>query len=200
ADAGVELLAQNLKRAVGLEKWVVRTERVLKDALHVPVVFLERAALERCNVHALECDRSLRTPDEPQDHLADGALAAAALADQRHDLSCDDVEGDGDDSAQLLTAERADALDLGNLVQLKHGRRPPASRRRSARLRPRRRAALQDSDGAPPGTGPGSGSRSAGRVAAAGCRGCPSTAARRASRRLPAATRSEAGCTGGGGS
>ena len=82
----------HLEHPVGLEDRVVRAERVLEDALHVPVVGAELATTERRHVLPVDRDRAGRDRRQPQDHPADGRLAAAALADQRDDLAALDRE------------------------------------------------------------------------------------------------------------
>ena len=58
--------------------------------------------------------------EEPQDHLPDGRLAAAALADERDDLAGADVEADVPNCEELAAAERADTVGLAAGVDLEH--------------------------------------------------------------------------------
>ena len=69
------------ERSVGLEDGVVRAEDP-EHALHPAVVLFQGRSLEGGNVDAVKADRAWWS-DEAQDHLADGALATAALADER---------------------------------------------------------------------------------------------------------------------
>ncbi len=57
---------------------------------------------------------------QPQDHPADGRLAAPALADQRDDLAGLNVEAHVGDSGQLGAAEHARPEDLRDAVELEH--------------------------------------------------------------------------------
>ena len=112
--------AQDREDAVCLEDRVVGAERVLEDALHVAVVRLEPAAAERGDVDAVEGDRPAGHPEQPEDHLPDGRLAAAALADERHDLARSDLEADVADGLELAAAERADPVRPAAGVETQH--------------------------------------------------------------------------------
>ena len=57
--------------------WVERRVRVLEDDLHPPPVGLERRPADARDVAAVEADRAGRRVDQPQQHAADGRLAAA---------------------------------------------------------------------------------------------------------------------------
>jgi hypothetical protein len=56
--------------------------------------------------------------DQPQDDPAEGGLAAAALADQRHHLAAVDAEADRAQRRRDVTAEGAGPVELGDLVDL----------------------------------------------------------------------------------
>ena len=87
AQPGEVARPDHAEHAIDLEDGVVRAERVLEDALDVSVVVAELAAAEARDVATVERDRAGRRLGQPQDHPADGRLAAAALADQGDDLT-----------------------------------------------------------------------------------------------------------------
>ncbi len=120
AEPGEVLAAEHREHAVGLEDRVVRAERVLEDTLYVGVVRLQRSAAERGDVHAVEDDVPAGDLEEPEDHLPDGRLAAAALADEGDDLAGVDVEADVPDREELTAAESADAVRLAAGVDPQH--------------------------------------------------------------------------------
>src|SRR5919108_175129 len=72
------------------------------------------------DVDAVEGDGAAADRGQPQDQLADGGLAAAALADERDHLAGPHLEADVADGGELLAAEDADLVDLGDPLQLQH--------------------------------------------------------------------------------
>ena len=60
------------------------------------------------------------TSRQPEHHPADARLAAAALADERHDLPGPDVEGDVGDGRDALAAERAGLELLRHSLEAEH--------------------------------------------------------------------------------
>jgi hypothetical protein len=108
----------HLEDAIGLVDRVVGAEWILKDPLDMPVVLLERMALERHDVGAVELDRPFGHGGKAQDHPSDGRLPASALSDQRDDLAGLNIEGDVADRGQPLPAEGTDAVDLGAVCEL----------------------------------------------------------------------------------
>ena len=170
-------VADDREDAVGLEDRVVGAERVLEHALHVcgssPAGRVPRG---RAMSVPSNRDRPRRRRPEPQDHAADRALAAAALADQRDDLAGLDREADVAHGDELGAAERADPVASWRRGRARASRRTPSpSTRRGGRARPRRRAAARRTSRTRAGSGAGSGSRWAGRGATAGGRGCPAS-------------------------
>ena len=88
---------------------VERRVRVLEDDLHPPPVGLQRGALERGDVRAVEDDRAGRRVDEPQQQPADGRLAAARLADEAERLAAPDLEAHAVDGLDLADRPLQDA-------------------------------------------------------------------------------------------
>ena len=109
-----------MKTRSRLEDRVVGAEGVLEDALDVGVVLLQLPSLEGRDVDTVERDHAAGDSYEPKDHLADGRLPAAALADERHDLARRHIEADIVDGQKLGAAERAHAVGLAARVELQH--------------------------------------------------------------------------------
>ena len=100
---------------------VERTERVLKDELHVPAVFVQRFALQGQHVPpfaALVVDDPTRIRCQgAHDRLAQGCLAAAALADQAQAFAMTDFETHAVDRAhRRRPAALADAVALDQVL------------------------------------------------------------------------------------
>src|SRR5262249_52050773 len=86
---------------------VDRAERVLED--HRDIARVGQALLPRAQPAqrlSLEVDLSLRRLVQPREQAGDGGLAAAALADERHDLASVDGEVDVVDRVQRLPGEQ----------------------------------------------------------------------------------------------
>ena len=115
-----ELAAYQAEDAVRLEDWVIRTEGVLENSLNVPVIGLELGALLVRHVDPVKRDRALRDVDQLEHHLPNGGLAAAAFPDERNDLARVDVETDVANRDQVLPAESACLVGLGDAVEAKH--------------------------------------------------------------------------------
>ena len=94
---------------------------VLEDPLHVPVVVPE---LGRCPRLVTSRPSNVIEPGgragEPEDHAADGRLAAAALTDQRDDFARLHGEAHGGHGGHLGLSEHARLEDLRDVMELKH--------------------------------------------------------------------------------
>src|SRR5690606_6975103 len=101
-------------------------ERVLEHALHPAVVLLAPPPGEAADVGAVERDPPLADRGEPEDHLADRALAAAALPDEGDHLAGRHLEADVAHRGERPAAERADAVPLGDVLQPEHPSPLPA--------------------------------------------------------------------------
>ena len=162
----------------------------------VAVVGAQRVALEPGDVGPLVGDAALGDRDQAQDHLADGRLAAAALADQRHDLAGCDREVGLAHGEEPAAAEGTDAIDLGPRSRVSIRSDLPA----------RDGMAVVDllNGGCSTHCASASGQRARNRQPVGGLSsdggvpGCPPAAARRTGRPSRAATRSASSCTGGG--
>src|SRR6516162_8685560 len=97
---------------------VVGAERVLEDALHMPVVVAQPALGVAGDVRAVEGHRAAGRLDEPQDDLADRGLAAAALADQGDDLALVQLEADLPQRRGQTAGPAGRPEQLGDLVHL----------------------------------------------------------------------------------
>src|ERR1035437_1989509 len=170
-DAGEILVAAQTEDAICLKDRVVRAERILEDALDVTVVRLDAASSNARYVGPVQTDGTMADVDELENHLADGRLAAAALADQRGDLASVYVKADIADGGQFLPAEGADTVDLGNPVQAKHLLQWPSSRRPNGRCRLPRMAAPPRTCRRQEGSALGSGNPLGASEVTAGCRG-----------------------------
>src|SRR5579864_7415149 len=107
---------------------VQRPERVLEDELHlraVPEHFL--AAAYARDVAPVVDDRAGARVVQPREQARDGALAAAALADERGDAARLERERDVFDRVQLLPAQRS--ADREGLAQVADLERAHASTR-----------------------------------------------------------------------
>ena len=120
AEARQEGAADQVEHPVGLEDRVVRAERILEDALDARVVPAQAAAVEPGHVLAPEADRAVGHVRQPEDEAADRRLAAAALADQRDDLSRLNLERDVGDGGDALAAERAGLELLRDAFEAEH--------------------------------------------------------------------------------
>src|SRR5205085_5129641 len=105
---------------------IQRSERILKNELHLPAKLLQILALEREDVDqssmVVESDRARIRVHRPQQHLAEGRLAAPALTDQTETLASLDLETDrvdGDDArTRFRTAEQPALADRVGLSQV----------------------------------------------------------------------------------
>ena len=87
---------------------VQRSERILEDHLHLrPVMQDVAAATDVRHVLALEEDAATRRLVQAGEHARHGALAAAALADERGDRARAQREGDVVDGMQAAAADEA---------------------------------------------------------------------------------------------
>ena len=89
--------------------------------MHVGVVGAQPPASEAGDVDPVEGDPAAGHPGQPQDHPADGALAAAALPDEGDHLASADLQVDVVDRDQLAAAEGADPVGLGDALEPQHG-------------------------------------------------------------------------------
>ena len=111
--------------------------RVLEDHLHVAALLAELFTLERRQLDAVEADGPGGDRQEPQDRLADGALAASTLTDEPERCTVGDVEidavdrADGSDDAIEQDAF-GDREIYGETADLKHRPPVPTSTRRPA--------------------------------------------------------------------
>src|ERR1019366_427972 len=86
--------ADQLEDPVRAVDRVARAERVLENALHVPVVVPQLGPLEGGDVVSVEEDLPATGGGQPQHDPAERRLAAAALADERDHLTWFDVKAD----------------------------------------------------------------------------------------------------------
>ncbi len=113
---------------------VQRRERILEDHLHLRAVADERAPPpDLADVLAAEENPPFRRLVEPGDEARDGALTAAALADERGHAPRPELEGDVVDSAQDPAPHERRAAEGEVLRQALHFDRRAAHRRSSAR-------------------------------------------------------------------
>jgi len=164
-------------------------KRILEDSLDMTVVGLTAPPWIPATSVPIAGYRSAADLDELENHLADGRLAAAALADERDHLALVHVEADVANRHQFLPAEGADLVGLGDSVEAKHllGGLPARDRvvagdLDKGRLLPHLSKAS--------GQRPGSDSPWEGSAAAGGLPGIPESFCSRSERPLPEATRS----------
>jgi hypothetical protein len=90
------------------ETRVERLVRILVDDLHPSPQCPKVTLRETHDVHAVEGDAARLRPDEPQDRLRGGGLAAAGLADERNHLTARDRQRDTGHGVDVLLGATQD--------------------------------------------------------------------------------------------
>src|SRR5260370_15094853 len=93
-----QLLSNHILHAkAGIE----RTERILKDDLHVPAISAQLRTIRRQQVRAVKKNPATRRLDETQNQAPQCALARARLSDQSQSFALFDIERNIVDGANL---------------------------------------------------------------------------------------------------
>src|SRR5690606_38498411 len=96
---------------------VQRAVGILEDDLHAPPERAQLARRERRDVLALEADPAAGGIEEAQGHAAEGALSAAALADEAEGLSALDVQRHAVHRANRALLGAEDALAVREVLR-----------------------------------------------------------------------------------
>ena len=172
-DLRKEGASHHAEDVIDLEHGIYRAERILEDALHLPVIRVEPRPE---NVPMSGPSIEIRPPliSIRRRIILPIVVLPLPLSPMRETTS-----PLARSKLTSLTARSVDPpnvpkpVDLRDLVESQHSVRPPSSTRRDERARSPRTAAPRHISRRPGGSAPGTGNRSADPAAPADSRGCP---------------------------